>query len=150
MICCTQKHTQGRTGLCKPLSLHRLGNSPIIFLGVRVPLLVPKLLQPHEYSCHLLQPTIHTPGRIIEYPSLKGTHKDHRVQLLPPHRANQNPNPRSEGAIQTLPEYQHSGPCPLPRAACSMPTSPDAAPSRITFLVQIILFCALLYCLRRK
>jgi len=33
-------------------------------------------------------------------------------------------NPMSENVVQTLPEFQHLRPCPLPWAACSMPTAP--------------------------
>ena len=69
---------------------------------------------------------------IIDISSWKGT----RVQLLAPHRTTQKSEHMSETVIQTLLELQHSGPCPLPCAAHSMPTalwcssfpSPPAAP----------------------
>ena len=49
--------------------------------------------------------------RIIENPELLGAHKDHRVQLLAPHRTTQSPNLLSESNVQTLLEPLHA--CPL-------------------------------------
>lgn len=43
--------------------------------------------------------------RIIDYPKLEGTHKDHRVQLLAPHRTTQKSNSMCESAVQILLEY---------------------------------------------
>jgi len=51
----------------------------------------------------LLRGRSHT---ITEYPKLDGTHKDHRVQLLPPHRTTQKSNSMSESTVQTLLELQ--------------------------------------------
>jgi len=41
-------------------------------------------------------------NRSIEYPNLEGTHKDHSVQTLLPHKTTQKPNPMSEGIVQML------------------------------------------------
>ena len=40
--------------------------------------------------------------RIIGYPELEGTYKDHRVQLLDPYTTTRNSNPVSESGVQTL------------------------------------------------
>jgi len=68
---------------------------------------------------------------------LERTHKDHEVQLLALQRTNQKLDPVSKSTVQTRLELHHSGPCPQPWAARSMPTtlwcspcpSPPAAPS---------------------
>ena len=53
---------------------------------------------------------------------LEGTHRDHWVQPRL-HTAPPKPNPTSQSGVPTLPELRHSGPCPLPWAARSMPTA---------------------------
>ena len=58
---------------------------------------------------------------------------------LTPNSTTPNPIPKSESAVQTLPELRHSGPYPMPWAGCSMPTtlwcipSPPAARPRATY-----------------
>lgn len=54
---------------------------------------------------------------------LGGLHKNHWVQLWALHVTISNPNPMSEGGVQTLPELQHMRLCPLPWAACAMITT---------------------------
>ena len=63
-----------------------------------------------------------TKHRIVEYPQLEGTHKDHCVQLQAPHSSTQNPNPTSESAVQTLLELQNFRAVTI--ALCSLPQSP--------------------------
>ena len=47
--------------------------------------------------------------RIIEYPKLEGTHKDHRVQLLAPHSTTQKSDHTTESVVQTLLELWQLG-----------------------------------------
>jgi len=54
---------------------------------------------------------------------VEGTHKDHQLQPLAPHRTTQYLNPVSECGVQTLCELQHLGSWPLPWAARSVPTA---------------------------
>ena len=49
------------------------------------------------------------PGRIIEYPELEGTHKDHQVQLLASQRTTQNSNTMSESTVLILLELHALG-----------------------------------------
>jgi len=42
--------------------------------------------------------------RVIEYPELKGTHKDHQLKLLFPYRTIPNPSSTSGSIVQKLPE----------------------------------------------
>ena len=84
--------------------------------------------------------------RVIEYPELEGTHKDHRVQLLALHRTTQKPDCMSESTVETLLELWHLGAmptalgspfhahCPLvqtlsPTPICPSPTQLHAVPS---------------------
>ena len=47
--------------------------------------------------------------RIMLYPKLEGTDKDHWVQLLGAHSTTQNSNPLSESTVQLLLEFQQLG-----------------------------------------
>ena len=48
--------------------------------------------------------------RIIEYPELEATHKDHRIQLLVPHRTTQKSDHLSDCIVQTLASHLLSDP----------------------------------------
>ena len=52
--------------------------------------------------------------RIIERPVLEGTHKDHQVWPLAPHRSTQNANFISECIVPMLLDLWHLGPCHCP------------------------------------
>ena len=54
----------------------------------------------------------HANHRITEQPKLEGTHKDHWVQLLAPHRTTQKSNYLSESSVQMLLELQQLGAMP--------------------------------------
>ena len=60
------------------------------------------LALPHYWqkSCPVTQP-IQAIYRIIEYPKLEGTHKDHRIQLRAPHRRSVGTN-RSSGCLAVI------------------------------------------------
>ena len=77
----------------------------------------------------------------MEYPELEGTHRDHGVKLLAPHRTTQNPNPVSESTVQMLQSTQGRAHCPGQPVPCPLPSgadpsltpscpSPDTAPCR--------------------
>ena len=77
--------------------------------------------------------------RIIEFPEVEETHKDHQVQLSAPHYTTQNPNPMSERFVQTPLELWQLGamptalgkpvPCPLGQSLSLNPwLSLDSAP----------------------
>lgn len=56
---------------------------------------------------------------LAEYPEWEGTHEEHRVQLLAPHRTTQKPNPMSESGVQTLFSLQDRlGAVPTALGAC--------------------------------
>jgi len=59
----------------------------------------------------------------IEHPKMERTHKGHQVQLQALCRTMQNSNPMLESTFQFLIELWYLGPCPLPWAARSMPTT---------------------------
>lgn len=50
--------------------------------------------------------------RTTERTELEGTHRDHQVQILTPHRITKNWKPMSECGVQTLPELQQLGTLP--------------------------------------
>jgi len=52
------------------------------------------------------------PYRIIQYPQLEGTHKDHWVQLWAPHRTTQNPTPMPKSTVKMLLALQQLKPMP--------------------------------------
>jgi len=84
-----------------------------------------KLLQRYEVLLGILEYR-HLYNHITrsrEYLELGGANKDYQVQPLAPQRTTQNSNPLSESCVQLLLELQHLGLCPLPWAACSMPTA---------------------------
>ena len=47
--------------------------------------------------------------QIAEYPKLEGTHKDHQVQLLAPHKTTQKSGHKSGSLVQTLLELWQLG-----------------------------------------
>ena len=51
--------------------------------------------------------------RITRYPELEGTHKNHQIQLLIPHRTTQSSNPMSENSVQRLLELLAARGCDL-------------------------------------